>query len=708
MKTRKLEAIVKYFYPVAAGIETNMLETYAEFIRQDWQVTVHTSKNTLTEQDVLDKSEDVKGIYVKRYPWSIFGFMPRIDWVNTDILVLHNFNIVPHLYILLIVLIRKALGKKTPSIILVPHGGFTPEWTIFSFPTQIIKKLLHYSIGTVLINLSVTKVRAVSDWEAQKIIKYGVNPAKVITITNGIEDEAFTDLEKLASDDIKKKVKQFGKYIIQIGRVYCIKNYETTIRALAHVSPDIKYVIAGPVGDFSYQKYLQKMISELGLTNRVIFLGVIRGVDKFYLLKHAKMMVHMAKWESFCNVVHEAMSQGLPCIVADNTALKYLIKDGVNGYRIATFDNTKLSEKINYVLNPINHIEITEISKTNRSITKNQTWRHTAHLFENLLEPLINIGKQNTITHFTQKENLVIGIPTYNGGKYITTLIQELLNQEQISYRIIKILIYCDGSPSETIIAAKSIQDKRVKIIYSTLRQGFAYGVKQLISYIKNRDLFVLLNDDVIVADRLLLEKLIKPFQINSEVGLISGNPQPLPANNKIESAGVMTFKIYERMRYHIRRGNCKFTCDGKLLVLSNSFIKSLKFPKQLNLMGNVDAYLYFSCITDGFLYKHVTDAKVYFKFPSKLAELISWRNRNNSNRQLMKASFDQKLVDREYAKPLLIVFISTLKEIFTNPIGFLIILYIKILYIFKRNKFEFTSTWNVVNSTKFVNYGTK
>ncbi len=50
------------------------------------------------------------------------------------------------------------------------------------------------------------------------------------------------------------------------------------------------------------------------------------------------MMVHMAIWESFCNVVHEGMSQGLVCIVADNTALPYLIKNGVHGWCVPTRD----------------------------------------------------------------------------------------------------------------------------------------------------------------------------------------------------------------------------------------------------------------------------------------------------------------------------------------------------------------------------------
>ena len=42
---KKIHVITKYFYPVAAGIETNILETYSVLVKKGWDVTVHTSKD---------------------------------------------------------------------------------------------------------------------------------------------------------------------------------------------------------------------------------------------------------------------------------------------------------------------------------------------------------------------------------------------------------------------------------------------------------------------------------------------------------------------------------------------------------------------------------------------------------------------------------------------------------------------------------------
>lgn len=378
MKKKTIHAVVKYFYPVAAGIETNMLETYSVLVKSGWRVIVHTSKNTLTEENVLKETEFIRGIKIKRYPYKWYGFLPKIGWKRVNIVTLHNFNIVPHSYILIYTIFLKILNKKRFRLILTPHGGFTPDWSIFSPITAQIKKIYHYTIGTLLINLAVDGVRAVSDWERGEIIKKGVKEDFVKTISNGLEDEAYLNVDAKASLEIKNKVKGYGKYIIQIGRIYSIKNYETTIKALSKVSKDLNFVIVGPVGNEEYLKQLNKFIKNLGVQKRVYFAGVVRGIDKYYMIKHAQMMVHMAFWESFCNAVHEGMSQGLVCIVANNSALPLLIKDSHNGFLVETKDYKGLAEKINYVYKYKNSKELVKIKQNNRIFGLKNSWRKTA------------------------------------------------------------------------------------------------------------------------------------------------------------------------------------------------------------------------------------------------------------------------------------------------------------------------------------------
>jgi glycosyltransferase involved in cell wall biosynthesis len=395
MSKKRIAVVSKYFYPVAAGIETNVQETYTVLEELGWDITIHTSVDTLTEKNVLPPSDVIRGVPVKRYQFGGFiGYWPVIDWEHTDVVALHNFNLVPHLAIMLYALYLKLLGKKKFALVLTPHGGFNPEWSVFPKLQSWTKQVVHYTLGTWLVNHAVDGVRAVSRWEGEEMIKKGIKREKVVVIDNGIEDEAYANVEAEASEEIKKKVEEYGRYIIQIGRIYVIKNYETTIRAMTQLPEDVKYIIAGPIGSDSYLAELKALIAELGLQDRVIFHGVVRKVDKYYLIKKAQLMVHMAIWESFCNVVHEGLSQGLVCVVANNSALPYLVKDGVNGYCVETKDSDGVAEKMNYILANKNSEEIKAMEVRNAEYGLENSWRKVAGRMNDFYIRLIGMVKK--------------------------------------------------------------------------------------------------------------------------------------------------------------------------------------------------------------------------------------------------------------------------------------------------------------------------
>lgn len=378
---KRIDVVEKYFYPVTGGIEVNMLETYSVLAEQGWEVVAHTSTDSLDQKNIYPSTETVRGILVKRQQYGMFGYWPEIDFSAADIVALHNFNILPHFALMFYSLLRKWIGRKSYALMLTPHGGFNPEWSVFPKFQRALKRFLHYGPGTWLVNHTIDGVRAVSNWEKEEMIKKGIRPELIEVIDNGIEDEAYVDVDSKASSKIKKDVADYGRYIVQVGRIYPIKNYETTIRALALLPSDIKYVIAGQVERNAFPEYmaqLRRLIAELHLEERVLFIGVVRGVDKYYLIRKAQVMVHMALWESFCNVVHEGLSQGLVCIVANNTALPYLIKDGVNGYCVETKNYRAVAEKIQYVLDNSNKPEIVAMKDRNRVYGLENSWRNVA------------------------------------------------------------------------------------------------------------------------------------------------------------------------------------------------------------------------------------------------------------------------------------------------------------------------------------------
>lgn len=375
---KTIQLLCPSFYPAIGGVETNILEVYSVLVNKGWKVIVHTSKNTLTRRDVLSTKGTIRGIIIKRYASSNLGFKPNIDWSNLDLLIIHNFDIFTYSKIFLNTWFLKLVKRKNFSLIFIPHGTLVPARQWFTLVSYTLRKILYPTLGAFLINRSVDGIRAVSIWERDKLISMGVRPDLIETITNGIENIAFTNFDKKASLEIKRSVRKFGRYIIQVGRINGEKNYETVIKAIKIIPKDVKYLIIGPIQDKHYYKYLKSLIKKLHIGNQVIFLGKVSIYDKYYLIKHAQAMVHMSLSEGFGNSVHEGMSQGLPCIVSNSTALPFLIKQNVNGFCINPKNHKLLGEKINFLLNKKNKKIIHTIRKTNIAVTRDHTWENVA------------------------------------------------------------------------------------------------------------------------------------------------------------------------------------------------------------------------------------------------------------------------------------------------------------------------------------------
>src|SRR3989344_961474 len=100
MTKKKINAIVKFFYPVAAGIETNMLETYSILAKKGWDVTIYTTKDTHIEKNLLKDKETIRGLKVVRLRYWQFATL-KFNWRQADLIAIHNFNLLPQILLLI-------------------------------------------------------------------------------------------------------------------------------------------------------------------------------------------------------------------------------------------------------------------------------------------------------------------------------------------------------------------------------------------------------------------------------------------------------------------------------------------------------------------------------------------------------------------------------------------------------------------------------
>ncbi len=138
-----------------------------------------------------------------------------------------------------------------------------------------------------------------------------------------------------------------GNDVVFVGRVAPEKNLDVLVRAMALLPGSLGATLS-IVGDGEMIRKLTALAKELGLEDRVRFLGFVSDEDKRTALTNATVfaMPSTAELQSISSL--EGMASGLPVVVADSMALPHLI-DG-NGYLFAPGDERDLAAKLEAVL----------------------------------------------------------------------------------------------------------------------------------------------------------------------------------------------------------------------------------------------------------------------------------------------------------------------------------------------------------------------
>jgi L-malate glycosyltransferase len=97
------------------------------------------------------------------------------------------------------------------------------------------------------------------------------------------------------------------------------------------------------VGDGPEMTVVCKQVKDLGLKDRVLFLGKQDNLEELYSISDLKLL--LSEKESFGLVALEAMACGVPCIGTDIGGIPEVIEDGCNGYICDVGDVDAISSK---------------------------------------------------------------------------------------------------------------------------------------------------------------------------------------------------------------------------------------------------------------------------------------------------------------------------------------------------------------------------
>ncbi|MCA9791316.1 MAG: glycosyltransferase family 4 protein, partial [Candidatus Eremiobacteraeota bacterium] len=171
--------------------------------------------------------------------------------------------------------------------------------------------------------------------EAEMLERFGTDPARTVTLPNGIEVDRFEKMAKLERASLG--VSEQAILALNLGRLAPQKGQDLLLEALARVEePRLHLLLVGQPahGSPGYGSGLRELAARLGIGQRVHFLGWRDDVAE--LLGTADFFVASSRWEGSPLAVLEAMAAGLPVLYTDCSGRLGGFEDGVHGQTVAT------------------------------------------------------------------------------------------------------------------------------------------------------------------------------------------------------------------------------------------------------------------------------------------------------------------------------------------------------------------------------------
>jgi len=203
---------------------------------------------------------------------------------------------------------------------LSPHGMLDP-WSL----AQGRLKKRAYLWWRIRRNLNgAAAIHCTTRGEARSIEPLGFTSPKIV-IPNGIDLGEFEDPERpgaTAEAFFDRFPQVSGKRIVLfLSRLHPKKGLDLLLPAFARCGDaDARLVLAGP-GETGYVDGLRQAAARLGIADRVLFTGMLRGDERVAALRAADLFVLPSYQENFGIAVAEAMAAGTAVIVSHQVNL---------------------------------------------------------------------------------------------------------------------------------------------------------------------------------------------------------------------------------------------------------------------------------------------------------------------------------------------------------------------------------------------------
>jgi glycosyltransferase involved in cell wall biosynthesis len=170
------------------------------------------------------------------------------------------------------------------------------------------------------------------------VVTWGIAPERVSVLPN-----PFPALPDLAPrDQLRHALGLDGPTVGFAGRLAAQKSLGLALEAVA-MAPEVRLVIAGDGPD---RAVVEERARELGIGERVTFLGAQPRRRVLELFRAADATILSSAWENFPHTVVEALAVGTPVLAMEAGGIGEVVTDGVNGLLVAPGDAVALGEAV--------------------------------------------------------------------------------------------------------------------------------------------------------------------------------------------------------------------------------------------------------------------------------------------------------------------------------------------------------------------------
>ena len=237
-----------------------------------------------------------------------------------------------------------------------------------------------------------SRIIAVSEDLRQFAIAEGAPEELTVTIPNGIDPDLFFPRNRELSR-AKYGLAAERKLIVSAGELIEAKGHHLVaqaLKALLDEGYDAELLIVGSVGrgGSRFEETLRRRVLELGVTERVRFIGFVDRVGMAELLSAADVFCLASYTEGWPNVVNEALACGAPVVATHVGGVPSMVSSKRYGFVVPPRDPNALRDALREAL--IRTWDRSAISDWGRS----RSWQQVAREVIDVMQSVVSGNAQ--------------------------------------------------------------------------------------------------------------------------------------------------------------------------------------------------------------------------------------------------------------------------------------------------------------------------